>query len=74
LVFLITHTDDGLAATMNSPDQGVFGIPADDISFASDKLEIAIHSGMLIYRGMLKEDIVEGIFTHGGFTPLDLIL
>ncbi|TVQ10788.1 MAG: alpha/beta fold hydrolase [Bacteroidetes bacterium] len=73
VVFNITQTDDGLKATMDSPDQGAFGIPVDKISFESDRLEIAIPSGMIVYTGMLKEDIVEGTFTQGGFElPLDL--
>ena len=73
VVFNITQTGDGLEATMDSPDQGAFGIPVDKISFASDKLELAIPSGMIVYTGMLKEDMVEGTFTQGGFElPLDL--
>lgn len=73
LVFHITQTDDELEATMDSPDQGAFGIPVDEISFASDKLELTIPSGMIVYKGVLKEDSIEGTFTQGGFDfPLNL--
>lgn len=73
IVINITPTPEGLQATMDSPDQGAFDIPVDEISFEDGVLRFAIRSVAMQYSGTLKEGIIEGTFTQAGMDlPLDL--
>jgi hypothetical protein len=74
LVFHIEKTDDGYSATMDSPDQKAFGIPASSASFEDDKLNITIASPPIVYEGTLGDDQkIIGMFKQGGqFFPLNL--
>lgn len=72
LVFHIEKSGDGYSAKMDSPHQGVRGIPA-DATFASDTLRIALPQINMIYIGVLKGDRIKGSFTqHGAAFALDL--
>jgi len=42
LVLHITESDSGLAATMDSPDQGAFGILASSVTVTGDSLTVQI--------------------------------
>lgn len=73
LVFHITHTDDGLKTIMDSPDQGAFGIQVDQTAFEADSLKMVIPSAGIVYKGMLKNGIIKGIFIQSGMEfSLDL--
>ena len=45
-----------LTATMDSPDQGVIGIPVDKVTFQNDNLNIEIQSIPGVYNGRFSED------------------
>lgn len=74
LVFHIEKTEDGYSASMDSPDQKAFGIPATATSFENDTLKIAIAAAQIEYEGTLGDDeIVTGVFKQGGQAfPLNL--
>lgn len=73
IVFHIEKNDSILTSTMDSPDQGAFGLPTTRSSFRDNKLEI-IASGLgLFYRGTLESDSITGTFSQGGISfPLTL--
>ena len=67
VVFHILKSGDGLDATMDSPDQGVTGIPVSAITFESPKLHIEAGNGKIIYDGILQEDhAIQGTFKQSG--------
>mgnify|MGYP003645058677 CR=1 FL=1 len=74
LVFNITKTETGYSATMDSPDQGVFGIPATAASFDEGKLKVSITNANIKYEGTLGDDkIIIGVFNQGGQSfPMNL--
>ncbi|HER08159.1 MAG TPA: hypothetical protein ENO20_04545 [Bacteroides sp.] len=65
--FHITTMDDGYTSTMDSPDQGAFGIPVTSTEFEDRELTITVTNLGIVYKGTLKEDhTVEGTFTQMG--------
>lgn len=75
LAFNITDTTGVLTATMDSPDQGAFGIPMDSVIFQNDSLRIVGVAIMGAYAGVIGEDgmKIEGKWTQGGMEfPLNL--
>lgn len=75
LIVNITNTEDGLIATLDSPDQGANGIPVTTVTRngASLKLEVKGIGGVL--EGPLDKDLttIDGTWTQGGRT-LPLLL
>ncbi len=54
-------------ATMDSPSQGAYGIPASNVTFTNPELEIEIVSAGISYKGKLIDDSnIDGIFIQGG--------
>ena len=78
LVFTISINGDGrLAATMDSPDQGVKGIPVASISFDGEKLILNVEAVAGSYEGRLNAAAgsMEGFWKQGGSSfPLALTL
>ena len=73
IVFNIDITELGYSVTMDSPDQGAYGIPCDEVSFNNDKLNISIKVLGVSYSGKLNGDKIEGQFTQSGMNfPLTL--
>lgn len=74
LVFNIKKTESGFSATMDSPDQGAFGIPVTSMSFENDVLKISITNANIKYEGTLGEDnIIIGVFNQAGQSfPMNL--
>ncbi len=73
IVFNIDETELGYLGTMDSPDQGAYGIPCDEVIFDNNKLNISIKSMGVSYSGTLNGDKTEGLFTQSGMNlPLDL--
>ncbi|RYJ45624.1 alpha/beta hydrolase family protein [Flavobacterium beibuense] len=73
LVINITQTETGYSATMDSPDQGVTGIPVTTISFENNTLAFAIPAGQLEYNGTMENNIIKGTYKQKGYEiPLDL--
>ncbi|MCE7056844.1 alpha/beta hydrolase [Algoriphagus sp. AGSA1] len=67
LVFNVAQTESGYTATMDSPDQGAFGIPATSASFENNVLKISITNANIIYEGTLGDgEVITGTFTQGG--------
>lgn len=79
IVFHIEQGDEGLAATMDSPDQGATGIPVSDVTVTGDSVVLAVDQIGGAYEGTLASDEgkIEGTWTQGGqsieltLTPAD---
>lgn len=74
IVFHINKTDSGYTSTMDSPDQGVNGIPVDKTTFVTEKISISMDKLKLLYEASIKGDsLFSGTFKQGGMSfPLDL--
>lgn len=74
VVINIENTDGGYTATMDSPDQRVFDIPVDEITFENMQLNVKIKSLSANYTGTLNnENKFIGKFQQGGHSfDLDL--
>jgi alpha/beta superfamily hydrolase len=60
-------------ATMDSPDQKVFGIPADSVSIMGNEVFTRLKKFQVSFSGKLVNDSsIEGIFSQGGSIPLQL--
>ena len=72
LVVNITGSEgEAAVVTMDSPDQGAYGIPMQIEFISSDSLNVAIPQLMLKYKGRLNGDSIQGDFSQG---PLNLPL
>ena len=75
VVFHITNTEDGLMATLDSPDQGAKGIPATSVKRDGASLKIEMKAIGGLFDGTINKDLtaIEGTWTQGGATmPLAL--
>jgi len=73
VVFNITQQDSSYTSTMDSPDQGAFGLPTTRTTFADNKLEIVATGLGIYYQGILAGDSIVGSFNQGGISfPLIL--
>lgn len=70
LIFHISEADSGYSATMDSPEQGGFGIPVSSVRFENDSLILSIPSAGIAYEGKYfsAEKIIKGIFKQGGLS------
>jgi pimeloyl-ACP methyl ester carboxylesterase len=68
IVFNITDSAGALTATMDSPDQGAFGIPMDSAIFRNDTLRIKSAAIMGEYVGKINEigTVIDGTWSQGG--------
>ncbi|WP_405285471.1 alpha/beta fold hydrolase [Gaopeijia maritima] len=73
IVFHITADDEGYAATMDSPNQGAFGIPAGRPSVEGDRVTIAVAAVGGSWTGTVAGDTLAGEWTQGG-QALPLVL
>lgn len=72
LVINITGSEsDGAVVTMDSPDQGAYGIPMQIDYISSDSLNVSVPQLMLKYKGKLTGDSINGDFSQG---PINLPL
>ena len=63
----ITDNADGTySCTLDSPDQGVKGIPAEITVTDGTKVKVTIASLMAAYEGEIKDGEMKGTFTQGG--------
>lgn len=74
LIFNINKTDSGYAATMDSPDQKVKGIPVTETSFDNAILKLAVKNAGIEYEGTLnKGNQITGTFKQMGQSfPMNL--
>jgi len=56
IVFHVEQGEDGLTATMDSPDQGATGIPVSGVAVAGDSVTLAVDRIGATYKGALVED------------------
>lgn len=62
----ITGQEGKWSATLDSPDQGAYGIKVDSVTVDAEKLVFKIAPLMASYEGALRGDRIEGTFTQGG--------
>ena len=75
VVFHIVNTNDGLAATLDSPDQGVSGMPTSFVTRDGASLKIEAQKIGGVFEGTIAADLssIDGKWSQGGNTwPLVL--
>lgn len=73
IVFHINTTGEVYTSTMDSPDQGAFGISVPSTIFDNTDLSLGIPALGLSYKGVLMTDSIVGTFKQGTLTfPLTL--
>jgi len=75
VVFHISNTEDGLVATIDSPDQGAKGIPTSSVTRSGASLKIEANGINGSFEGKISPDLstIEGTWTqNGGTMPLVL--
>lgn len=73
IVFNITETEEGLEATMDSPDQGAFGLEVRSVTFDEGQLELVCDFPAIEYEAELNDGVFDGVFKQAGHEfPLDL--
>jgi hypothetical protein len=68
IVFHITNTQAGLTATMDSPDQGITGIPVTVVTRHGSSLTLELHQLGGAFQGTISPDwtTIGGTWTQGG--------
>lgn len=73
LVFNFKESGGNWSATMDSPDQGGFGIPMDEVTINQNKVLVKSKALQLTYEGTITKDCIEGIFQQSFLqVPLNL--
>jgi pimeloyl-ACP methyl ester carboxylesterase len=73
IVFHINKTDTGYNSMMDSPDQGVRGLPMASTRFDQGRLTLEMAQPRIEYAGDYKDSVVTGTFKQGGVSvPMDL--
>jgi len=71
IVFKISKNSDGtLTATLDIPDQGVTGIPVEEVIFKDNTLRLEVKSAGGIFEGKVSQDflVIEGEWKQSGQT------
>jgi pimeloyl-ACP methyl ester carboxylesterase len=68
LVFHINKNGDAYTSTMDSPDQGVMGIPVGATAFDGSNISLAIPAFGFLYEGEFKTDSITGTVKQSGFS------
>ncbi len=71
--FHISQQGEQLTTTMDSPDQGAMGIATTSTSFENNQLYISIKTLGAEYKGMIKDAVIEGMFSQAGM-EMELVL
>jgi uncharacterized protein len=68
VVFHIVNTEDGLTATLDSPDQGAKDIPANSVTRSGASLKIEANGIGGVFEGKITADrsSIDGTWTQGG--------
>ncbi len=75
IVFHVEQGEDGLTATMDSPDQGTTGIPVSEVTVVGDSVRFSVARIGGTYEGVLVDGgtKIDGTWTQGGQSfPLSL--
>jgi len=67
LVFHIEKTDSGYSATLDSPDEGVEGIPFSSATFDETTLRLEAQRIAALYEGTVTADSIIGTWNQGGY-------
>jgi len=74
LVFHVSETESGLVSTMDSPDQGAFGMPADETKYEDNTLIIKANQIGMTFSGQVEDGKLTGKFKQGPMNlPLELV-
>lgn len=66
-VLHVARTEDGsLAATLDSPDQGDFDIPAGAVTYENDTLTVRVPQLNASYQGQVGENVIDGTWSQNG--------
>ncbi len=75
ITFHISANGDQLKATMDSPDQNMFGAPTDEVTFKDNELTIVVKNISLTYMGRWIEDKkIDGRILQGGVVDIPITL
>ena len=66
VVLHVAAKDGKFSATMDSPDQGAFGMAIDSVAIAQDRIRFSLQSLGASYEGVLTGGRIEGTFTQAG--------
>ena len=66
VVFNVTKSGAFYTSTMDSPDQGVDGIPVTQTTFVNSTIKFEVTNARIEYNGALKNDEIVGTFKQGG--------
>ena len=66
VVFNVTASDATYTTTMDSPDQGVSGIPVTKTTLENATVKFEINNAQIEYKGQLKDSEIIGTFKQGG--------
>jgi hypothetical protein len=68
VVFHITNTEDGLIATLDSPDQGAEGLPVTSVTRDGESLKLEVKQIGGRFEGKIGKDLtsIEGTWTQSG--------
>lgn len=64
----LTKDKDTWKGTLDSPDQGAFGIPATKVKIQEDRLTFEVKNIGVSYTGVLKGEEIQGNFKQGGMS------
>lgn len=71
---LVFHINDDSSITMDSPDQGAYGISGETVYLSNDSINMKIPKLMMTYSGNRIDNKIEGTFKQGGLSlPLNLM-
>jgi uncharacterized protein len=68
IVFHITNTADGLAATIDSPDQGAKGLPVTIVTRNGSALKLELKQAGAVFEGKIDDNLttIDGTWSQGG--------
>jgi len=73
IVFNISKTDSGFISTMDSPDQGAYGIPVTSTVVEGRSINLKVENARIHYQGEFNDSIITGTFKQAALSlPLDL--
>lgn len=74
IVFNISKSNTGYTATMDSPDQGAYGIAVSEVTIKGENIHIEISAAKIVFEGKLAGDSITGKFLQNGMEfPMVLI-
>ena len=73
IIFHFTSDNNQLKGTMDSPQQGAFGLPCTEVQYDNQQLVLQLSNLGIAYEGTLDQGTIEGTFRQGGMEfPLTL--